>query len=166
MNSSGRGEPVVSLVRLDPELPAPRYAKAGDAGADLAISHDCVLAPGQRRVVDTGVAIAIPEGWAGFVHPRSGLAARCGLTVVNAPGTIDSGYRGEIKVCLLNTDREQPIELHRGDLIAQLVFQQVGTAAFVEVAELPPSERGDGGYGSTGGVAGWAAASAGTEVEQ
>jgi dUTP pyrophosphatase len=135
----------------------PHYARPGDAGADLPIRADCVLAPGERRVVDTGIAIALPLGWAGFVHPRSGLAARTGLTIVNAPGTIDAGYRGEIKVCLLNTDATTPIRLNRGDLIAQLVVQQVAVVDFVEVAALSETERGQGGYGSTGGIAGWTA---------
>ncbi len=166
MTAANPGDVTISLVRLDPGLPVPRYAREGDAGADLAIAEDCVLPPGERRVVGTGVAIALPPGWAGFVHPRSGLAARCGLSIVNAPGTIDAGYRGEIKVCLLNTDREHAITLRRGDLIAQLVVQRVAWASFIEVDELPASERGAGGYGSTGGVAGWAAAAAGTtEVE-
>ncbi|MCL2316795.1 MAG: dUTP diphosphatase, partial [Actinomycetia bacterium] len=123
---------------------------------------DVTLAPGERRVVATGVAIALPEGYAGFVHPRSGLAARCGLTIVNAPGTIDAGYRGQIMVCLLNTDPVTPITLARGDLIAQLVVQPVARARFVAVHELPGSVRGEGGsvrgeggYGSTGGVRAW-----------
>ena len=147
--------PVVALLRLDPELPAPRYARDLDAGADLAAANDIVLAPGERALVGTGMAIALPAGYVGLVHPRSGLAARSGLTIVNAPGTVDAGYRGEIKVCLLNTDRHEPITLHRGDLIAQLVVQRVAYAQFVEVAELPASERGDGGHGSSGGVASW-----------
>lgn len=154
----------VELVRLDPDLPLPRYAKPGDAGADLATAEDLTLTPGERRVVGTGMAIALPEGWAAFVHPRSGLAARSGLTIVNAPGTVDAGYRGEIKVCLLNTDTSTPIRLARGDLIAQLVVQPVATATFVEVSELPPSVRGTGGYGSTGGIADWAAPAAETKV--
>jgi len=153
------------MVRLDPDLPLPRYANPGDAGADLAIAEDVNLAPGERRVVGTGIAIALPAGWAAFVHPRSGLAARSGLTIVNAPGTIDAGYRGEIKVCLLNTDISTPIRLVRGDFIAQLVVQAVATAAFVEVAELAPSVRGTGGYGSSGGIADWAAPAAGTKVD-
>ena len=103
----------------------------------------------------TGIALSIPEGWAAFVHPRSGLAAREGLTIVNTPGTIDSGYRGEVKVCLLNTDRNRQVILRRGDLIAQLVFQRVGEALFIEVDQLPTSDRGDRGYGSTGGFSGW-----------
>lgn len=154
----------VGLLRLDPELPVPAYAHPGDAGADLATVEDCVLAPGERKVVGTGIAIALPHGWAGFVHPRSGLAARSGLTIVNAPGTIDAGYRGEIRVCLLNTDAVEPIRLVRGDLIAQLVVQEVAQAEFVETAALPSSERGAGGYGSTGGIADWAQPRTTTEV--
>lgn len=145
----------VLLQRIDPQLPAPAYARPGDAGADLAIDRDLELAPGERALVGTGVAIALPDGFAAFVHPRSGLAARQGLTIVNAPGTVDAGYRGEIKVCLLNTDLRETIRLERGDLIAQLVIQPVVRATFVEVDELPSSERGAGGHGSTGGVAGW-----------
>ncbi|NIH79593.1 dUTP diphosphatase [Amycolatopsis viridis] len=143
----------VLLSRLDPGIPLPSYARAGDAGADLVTTTDVVLEPGRRVLVGTGIAIALPPGYAGFVHPRSGLAARTGLSVVNAPGTIDAGYRGEIKVCLVNHDPDEPIRLSRGDRIAQLVIQRVETAAFVEVAELPASERGAGGYGSTGGHA-------------
>jgi dUTP pyrophosphatase len=145
----------VGVRRLDAAAPLPRYAHATDAGADLATMTDLVLAPGERHLVGTGLALALPPGYAGFVHPRSGLAARSGLTIVNTPGTIDAGYRGEIRVCLLNTDRTTPIVLHRGDLIAQLVFQRVAQATFVEVDELPDSDRGAGGYGSTGGVATW-----------
>lgn len=146
----------ISVLRLDPEAPLPGYAHPGDAGADLAISHDCVLEPGERRLVGTGIAVAIPDGWAGFVHPRSGLAARSGLTIVNAPGTVDSGYRGEIKVNLLNTDQHHPVVLKRGDLIAQLVLQPVARADFVAANELPTSARGAAGHGSSGGIAGWA----------
>lgn len=145
-------EPVeLPLLRLDPGLPLPGYAHPGDAGADLSTAVDVRLAPGERATVPTGVAIALPDGYAGFVHPRSGLAARHGLTVVNAPGTVDSGYRGEIKVTLLNTDSSHPVELRRGDRIAQLVVQRVARARFVEVAELPQTPRGAGGFGSTGG---------------
>lgn len=151
---------------MDPELPLPRYARHGDAGADLPTRVDCVLQPGERRVVPTGLAIALPLGWAGFVHPRSGLAARTGLTIVNAPGTIDSGYRGEIMVCLLNTDSDTPIQLSRGDLIAQLVVQQVAVVDFVEVSTLSETDRGHGGYGSTGGIAEWAATAAKMEGNQ
>lgn len=145
----------VAIRRLDEGLPLPRYAHPGDAGADLAIAVDCELAPGERRLVPTGVALALPEGYVGLVHPRSGLAARHGLTIVNAPGTVDAGYRGEIQVCLLNTDPAVPVRLQRGDFIAQLVVQRVERADFVEVEELPPTERGAGGHGSTGGIKGW-----------
>jgi len=155
----------VGLRRLDPGVPLPAYAHAGDAGADLATAEDCALAPGERKVVGTGIAIALPEGWAAFVHPRSGLAARSGLTIVNAPGTVDAGYRGEIKVCLLNTDATRTVRLVRGDLVAQLVIQQVAVAEFVEAGSLPDSARGAGGYGSTGGVAEWAAPRDITEVD-
>ena len=141
-------------VRLtSPEGTTPRYALPGDAGADLSLAEDVELAPFQRALVGTGVAVAIPEGYAGFVHPRSGLAHRMGLSLVNAPGTIDAGYRGEIKVNLINLDPARPLVLHRGDRIAQLVVQPVVRARFVPVAELPDSERGEGGHGSTGGHA-------------
>lgn len=143
----------VLLTRIDPGVPLPSYAKAGDAGADLVTTADAVIKPGERVVVGTGVAIALPVGYAGFVHPRSGLAARAGLSVVNTPGTIDAGYRGEIKVCLINHDPREPIVLSRGDRIAQLVVQKVERAEFVEVDDLGASERGAGGYGSTGGHA-------------
>lgn len=155
----------VLLTRLDPEVPIPRYAHLGDAGADLVVTRDVALAPGERALVGTGIAIALPIGYAAFVHPRSGLAARCGLGLVNAPGTIDAGYRGEIRVCLINHDLREPIELRRGDRIAQLVVQRVEHVAFTEVAELPDSERGAGGYGSTGGHAVLAAA-AGAGAQQ
>jgi dUTP pyrophosphatase len=141
----------VLLTRLDPDVPIPAYARPGDAGADLVTTSDVELQPGERALVGTGIALALPEGYAGFVHPRSGLAARAGLSVVNAPGTVDSGYRGEIKVCLINHDRATPVSLRRGDRIAQLVVQRVEHAEFHEVDELPTSLRGVGGYGSTGG---------------
>jgi dUTP pyrophosphatase len=141
----------VLLTRLDPGVPVPSYATPGDAGADLVTTTDVVIAPGERTIVGTGVAIALPEGYAAFVHPRSGLAARVGLSVVNTPGTIDSGYRGEIRICLINHDLREPIELRRGDRIAQLVVQRVEHAVFREVDELADSQRGAGGYGSTGG---------------
>lgn len=147
--------PRVLLTRLDDGAPVPAYAHAGDAGADLATMQDLDLAPGERAVVGTGIALAIPEGYAGFVYPRSGLAARCGLSMVNSPGVIDAGYRGEIKVCLVNMDPRTPILLRRGDLVAQMVVQPVSRADFVEVETLPPSDRGAGGYGSSGGVAAW-----------
>jgi dUTP pyrophosphatase len=149
----------VRLLRLDPDLPPPSYAHPGDAGADLRTREDVTLQPGQRRVVPTGVAVALPEGFVGLVHPRSGLAARHGLTVVNAPGTVDAGYRGEIMVTLLNTDRSEPLVLRRGDRIAQLVVQRVERACFIEVEALPESVRGAGGFGSTGGFTGFAATS-------
>jgi dUTP pyrophosphatase len=141
----------ILLTRLDPDVPLPSYAKPGDAGADLVTTSDAVIAPGERVVVGTGIAVAIPDGYAGFVHPRSGLAARVGLSVVNTPGTIDSGYRGEIRICLINHDPVAPIELRRGDRVAQLVVQRVEHAVFREVAGLADSARSTGGYGSTGG---------------
>ncbi|WP_438612556.1 dUTP diphosphatase [Kocuria oxytropis] len=140
----------MALQALDPELPLPVYAKPGDAGADLRSREDVVLGPGERALVPTGVAIALPEGYAGFVHPRSGLAARHGITVVNAPGTVDSGYRGEIMVTLLNTDGTAPFTVRRGDRIAQLVIQRVEQAVFEVVDVLPGSARGGTGFGSSG----------------
>ena len=140
----------VQLTRLDPDVPLPAYAHPGDAGADLVTTVDVDLAPGERALVPTGIAIALPEGYAAFVHPRSGLASRCGLSIVNTPGTIDAGYRGEISVLLVNHDRHEPVELRRGDRIAQLVVQRVEQAEYVEVPGLPASPRGRGGYGSTG----------------
>lgn len=150
------GSVEVLLTRLDDQLPLPAYARDGDAGADLSVREDVELAPGQRRLVGTGIAIALPPGYAGFVHPRSGLAARTGLSIVNTPGTIDSGYRGEIKVCLVNHDPATPVRLRRGDRVAQLVVQRVEHAVFREVDDVAAevvSERGAGGYGSTGGHA-------------
>jgi dUTP pyrophosphatase len=141
----------VLLTRLDADLPVPTYARPGDAGADLHAVCDVVVEPGERVLVGTGLAIALPPGYAGFVHPRSGLAARCGLSIVNAPGTIDAGYRGEILVCLVNLDPRTPVRISRGDRIAQLVVQRVEHARFVEVEQLPAAERGTSGYGSTGG---------------
>jgi dUTP pyrophosphatase len=140
----------VPVTRLDPELPLPSYAHPGDAGADLRTTVDVVLAPGERALVPTGIALALPEGYVGLVHPRSGLAARHGLSIVNTPGTVDAGYRGEVKVLLVNLDPHEPVELRRGDRVAQLVVQRVEQAAFVEVDALPDSSRGTGGYGSTG----------------
>ena len=142
--------PRVLVQRLDPAMPLPAYATDGDAGADIRCAEDVVLAPGERRVVGTGLALALPDGYAGFVHPRSGLAARHGLTMVNAPGTIDAGYRGEVRLVLANTDRTEPVHLLRGERVAQLVVQRVECAVFDEVDELPASARGDGGFGSTG----------------
>jgi len=145
----------VALQRLDPELPVPGYAHPGDAGADLYAAQDTELAPGGgRALVPTGVAVALPDGYVGLVHPRSGLAARLGVTVLNAPGTVDAGYRGEILVNLVNHDPVRPAVIRRGDRIAQLVVQRVERAAFHVVDELPASVRGTGGHGSTGGHAG------------
>jgi dUTP pyrophosphatase len=141
----------IAILRLDRDLPTPGYAHPGDAGADLTTAIDLVLAPGDRALVPTGIALAVPDGYVALVHPRSGLAARCGLSIVNAPGTVDSGYRGEVKVLLVNLDPAEPITLRRGDRIAQLVLQRVERARFVEVDRLPESARGEGGYGSTGG---------------
>lgn len=141
----------VQLKMLDDGLEAPSYAHPGDAGADLRARVDVELAPGERALVPTGVAIALPFGYVALIHPRSGLAAKHGLTVVNAPGTVDAGYRGEISVTLLNTDKAEPIRLKRGDRIAQMVIQRVETAEFEPVAELSDSVRGAGGFGSTGG---------------
>lgn len=139
------------MTRLDRGLPLPAYARAGDAGADLHSTRDLVLEPGERALVGTGVAIALPSGYAGFVHPRSGLAARAGLSIVNAPGTVDAGYRGEILVCLINLDPRSAVRVSRGDRIAQLVIQRVETARFLETDQLPDSDRGAAGHGSTGG---------------
>jgi dUTP pyrophosphatase len=141
----------VLISRLDPGLPTPCYAHPGDAGADLYAREDVVLAPGQRALVPTGLAIALPAGYAAFVLPRSGLAARHGITIVNAPGTIDAGYRGEILVNLLNTDTREAFTITRADRIAQLVVQRVSEAHFVEVVSLPGSQRGDNGHGASGG---------------
>ncbi len=141
----------IALRRLDTGLPLPAYAHPGDAGADLVTAVDVDLGPGERALVPTGIAIALPEGYVALVHPRSGLAARHGLSIVNTPGTVDAGYRGEIKVLLVNLDPREPVSLRRGDRIAQLVVQKVERARFVEVEELPASRRGAGGYGSTGG---------------
>lgn len=141
----------IPIKRLDSGLPVPSYAHPGDAGADLYSAVELTLAAGERALVPTGVALALPEGYVALVHPRSGLAARHGISIVNAPGTIDAGYRGEIQVCLVNTDREHPFTIQRGDRIAQLVIQRFESAAFVEVEDLTDSARGTGGYGSTGG---------------
>ena len=141
----------VLVTRLDPGIPLPAYAQPGDAGADLRSAVDITLAPGERAMVPTGIAIALPDGHAAFVHPRSGLAIKHGLSMVNTPGTIDAGYRGEISVLLINHDPSEPIDIRRGDRIAQLIIQRVEQAAFTDAAELPDSSRGSGGFGSTGG---------------
>ena len=143
--------PDVPVLRLDPELPLPAYARAADAGVDLVAREGVVLrAGGGRAMVPAGVAVAIPEGYAGLVLPRSGLAARHGVTVVNAPGLVDAGYRGELTVALVNTDPDSEYEVHRGDRVAQLVVQRVEQARFVRVYALPESDRGTGGFGHTG----------------
>ena len=140
----------LQVRRLDPELPVPVYAQVGDAGMDLIASEDVTLKPGQRAAIGTGIAIAIPDGYAGFVQPRSGRALNEGLGVANAPGLIDSGYRGEIKVIAINLNSSDLIDVHRGEKIAQIVFQRVERAEVEIVDELPGSERGEGGFGSTG----------------
>ncbi|WP_176308378.1 dUTP diphosphatase [Micromonospora sp. NBS 11-29] len=156
----------VAVRLLDPELPLPAYAHPGDAGADLVAAADVELPPGGRALVPTGVAVALPEGYVGLVHPRSGLAARLGVTVLNAPGTVDAGYRGEILVNLINHDRETSATISRGDRIAQLVVQRVARAEFRPVVELPASRRGAGGHGSTGGHAGLVPVRAGGQSEE
>ena len=140
----------VHIKLLDPELPAPAYAKPGDAGADLRSRIDFELEPGERALVPTGVAIALPEGYVGLVHPRSGLATKNGITIVNAPGTVDSGYRGELMVTLLNTDKTKSFHMQRGDRIAQLIIQKYEHATFTIVDELDQTERGSSGFGSSG----------------
>ena len=164
MQDDAAGRPDVLIRRLDPGLPLPGYAHPGDAGADLVAAADVELAPGQRAIVPTGLAIALPAGYAAFVHPRSGLAARHGVTIVNAPGTVDAGYRGEIKVTMLNTDTARTVRFARGDRIAQLVIQRVEQARFHEAEVLPGSARGEGGFGLTGGHAGAAADAAGQDT--
>ena len=140
----------LKVEKLDPDLPLPEYARAGDAGLDLIAADDVSLLPGERGAVPTGIAVAIPDGYAGFVHARSGRALREGLSLANAPGLIDAGYRGEIKVIVVNLDTASPIHIKRGDKIAQLVIQPVATVELEPVDELPVSERSDGGFGSTG----------------
>ena len=145
----------VLVRRLDPQVPLPAYARPGDAGCDLVTTVDVELGPGERALVPTGIALALPEGYAGFVHPRSGLAAHHGVGLVNAPGTIDAGYRGEVKVVLVNHDVRDTVRLQRLDRVAQLVVQRVERVAWQEVdGELPETERGTGGHGSSGGWAG------------
>ncbi|MGI8899494.1 MAG: dUTP diphosphatase [Nocardioides sp.] len=141
----------ILVCRLDDGVPVPSYAHPGDAGADLTTTVDVRLRPGERALVPTGIGIALPEEYVAFVHPRSGLAARFGVSIVNAPGTVDAGYRGEITVLLINLDPVEAVELRRGDRIAQLVVQRVEHAHFLVVDSLPESVRGAGGYGSTGG---------------
>jgi dUTP pyrophosphatase len=153
VSTTDAGKVDVLIQRLDPTMPLPDYAHPGDGGADLYAARDVRLGPGERTMVPTGVKIALPDGYVAFVQPRSGLALRFGVTIVNTPGTVDAGYRGEIGVVLINHDREQTVTLRRGDRIAQLVVQRVERAVFHEVERLPGSARGDGGYGSTGGFA-------------
>ena len=140
----------VLIKRLDSSVPLPTYAKGGDAGADLVTTKDFTLAPGERALIPTGISIALPDGYVALVHPRSGLAIKHGVTLVNTPGTIDAGYRGEIACILINHDPKDSISFSKGDRIAQLVIQKVERAKFIEVEELPGSGRGSGGFGSTG----------------
>ncbi len=140
----------VLITRLDESIPLPTYAKGGDAGADIVSRIDITLEPGERALVPTGISIALPDGYAAFVHPRSGLAIKHGVTMVNAPGTVDAGFRGELQCIMINHDRLESITFKKGDRIAQLVIQKVERAEFVEVKELPGSGRGTGGFGSTG----------------
>jgi len=140
----------VLITRLDPGVPLPNYAKGGDAGADIVTAVDITLAPGERALVPTGISIALPDGYVALVHPRSGLAIKHGVTMVNSPGTVDAGYRGELKLILINHDPKESVSFKRGDRVAQLVIQQVERAEFVEVQELPGSGRGTDGFGSTG----------------
>jgi dUTP pyrophosphatase len=140
----------VLIKRLDPGVPLPIYAKGGDAGADIVSAVDITLAPGERALVPTGISIALPDGYVALVHPRSGLAIKHGVTMVNAPGTVDAGYRGELKLILINHDPSESVSFKRGNRVAQLVIQQVERAEFIEVQELPGSGRGTDGFGSTG----------------
>ena len=140
----------VLVRRLDPDVPLPSYAHPGDAGLDLVTTVDAVLEPGERALLPTGIAIALPEGDAGSVHPRSGLALKHGLSIVNAPGTVDAAYRGELAVTVINLDPREAVHLRRGDRIAQLVVQRVEHAVLHEVETLPGSDRGEGGFGSSG----------------
>jgi dUTP pyrophosphatase len=140
----------ILIKRLDPTVPLPSYAKAGDAGADLATRIDFTINPGERMLVPTGISIALPNGYVALVHPRSGLAIKHGISMVNTPGTVDAGYRGELQVILINHDLTQPVSFKKGDRIAQLVIQKVERADFIEVSDLPGSDRAAGGFGSTG----------------
>ncbi|MEC3953883.1 dUTP diphosphatase [Nocardia sp. CDC153] len=156
------GIPPIPLLRLDPGIPVPTRAHEGDAGVDLCTTEDVIIEPGERVLVGTGIAVALPLGTVGLIHPRSGLAAKAGLSVVNTPGTVDAGYRGEIKVCLINHDPRAAIELRRGDRIAQLLVQKVELVDFVEVDTLDETARGAGGYGSSGGHASLSTGSGGS----
>ena len=148
--SEPNGPVDVLILRLDDQVPLPEYAHHGDAGVDLTTTIDATLLPGQRAILPTGIAIALPSGFAAFVHPRSGLAAKVGVSIVNTPGTIDAGYRGEIQVIMINHDLQGTVHFKRGDRVAQLVIQRVETVRFHEVSRLPGSDRGQGGFGSTG----------------
>ncbi|MFD8983488.1 dUTP diphosphatase [Streptomyces sp. NPDC059564] len=162
-NHAPRYDVDVLIRRVDPEVPLPAYGHPGDAGCDLVTTAAAELEPGERAVLPTGISIALPDGYAAFVHPRSGLAARCGLALVNAPGTVDAGYRGEIKVIVVNLDPRESVRFERFDRIAQLVVQRVEKVRFHEVEELPGSARADGGFGSTGGHAAVAGSGAGQQ---
>lgn len=140
----------VLITRLDESIPLPRYAKAGDAGADLCTRIDFTIEPGERALIPTGISLALPDGYAAFVHPRSGLAIKHGVSMVNTPGTVDAAYRGELQVILINHDLREAISFKKGDRIAQLVIQRVERADFIEVESLPGTDRGTGGFGSTG----------------
>ena len=140
----------VLVTRLDADLPLPKYSKAGDAGADIVTRIDFTLAPGERALIPTGISLAIPDGYVALVHPRSGLAIKHGVTMVNAPGTVDAAFRGELQCIMINHDATQTVEFKRGDRIAQLIFQKVERVEFIEVTELPGSGRGEAGFGSTG----------------
>jgi dUTP pyrophosphatase len=140
----------VLITRVDPSVPLPTYAKGGDAGADLVTTKDFTLAPGERALIPTGISIALPDGYVALVHPRSGLAIKHGVSLVNTPGTIDAGYRGEIACIMINHDHNDSISFSKGDRIAQLIIQKVERANFIEVQDLPGSGRGSGGFGSTG----------------
>lgn len=142
--------PHLQVKRLDPDLPLPSYQRDGDAGLDLYSASDVTIAPGERAVIGTGIAVAIPDGFVGLVTPRSGMAARHGLSIVNAPGIIDSGYRGEVKLILINLDNDEDVVLARAERVAQLVIAPFAAVEVVDVTELPSSERGEGGHGSTG----------------
>ena len=140
----------VLITRLDESIPAPRYAKPGDAGADICTRIDLTIEPGERALAPTGLSIALPDGYAAFVHPRSGLAIKHGVSLVNTPGTVDASFRGELQIILINHDQREPISFKKGDRIAQLVIQKVERAEFIEVETLPGTDRGAGGFGSTG----------------
>lgn len=154
-NHDSRRPVDVLIRRVDPEVPIPAYGHPGDAGCDLVTTEAAELEPGERAVLPTGVSIALPDGYAAFVHPRSGLAARCGLALVNAPGTVDAGYRGEIKVIVVNLDPRESVRFERFDRIAQLVVQRVEKVRFHEVAELPGSARAEGASAPPAGMRPW-----------